>query len=90
MLKNEKLLKVFRGEDVWTSCYLINRSSSFLLSFEALEKAWTRKDVSYSHLRVFRYKYFMHIPKEPRSKLDDKAIPYIHIGYRDEEFEFKF
>ena len=32
----------------------------------------------------------MHIPKEPRSKLDDKAIPYIHIGYRDEAFGFKF
>ena len=31
----------------------------------------------------------MHAPKEQRSKLDDKAIPLVFVGYGDEEFEFK-
>ena len=52
-------------------------------------KAWTGEDVTYSHLRVFGYKSFVHVPKEQRSKLDDKAIPHVFVRYGDEEFGFK-
>ena len=31
----------------------------------------------------------MHVPKEQRSKLDDKATPCIFIGYGDEEFGYR-
>ena len=31
----------------------------------------------------------MHVPKEQRSKLDDKATPYIFIGYGDVEFDYR-
>lgn len=31
----------------------------------------------------------MHIPKEHRSKLDNKATPYIFVGYGDEEFGYR-
>ena len=31
----------------------------------------------------------MHVPKEQRSKLDDKATPCIFIEYRDEEFGYR-
>ena len=31
----------------------------------------------------------MHIPKEQRLKIDDKATPYIFIGYGDEEFGYR-
>ena len=48
----------------------------------------TEKDVPYSHLKVFRCKAFMHVPKEKRSKLDDKATPCIFIGYGDKEFNY--
>ena len=30
----------------------------------------------------------MHVPKEQRLKLDDKATPCIFIGYGDEEFDY--
>ena len=42
------------------------------------------KDVSYSHLRVFGCKTFVYVPKEQRSKLDDKVVPHVFIGYGDE------
>ena len=40
-------------------------------------------------MKVFGCKGFMHVPKEQRSKLDDKATPCIFIGYGDKEFNYK-
>ena len=82
--------KSFWGEAVNTAVYLINRSLSIHLDFDISQRVWTGKDVSYSHLKVFRCKTFMHVSKEQRLKLDDKAIPCIFVGYGDEEFDYKF
>ncbi|GKU85719.1 hypothetical protein SLEP1_g345 [Rubroshorea leprosula] len=89
MLRMTTLPKPFWGEAINTAVYLINRSPSVPLNFEIPEKAWMGKDVGYSHLRVFGCKAFMHVPKEQRSKLDDKAIPCIFVGYGDEEFGYR-
>ena len=70
--------------------YLINRSPSTPLGFDVLEKVWIAKEISYKHLKVFRCKAFILVPKEQRSKLDDKALPCIFIGYGNEEFNYKF
>jgi hypothetical protein len=75
MLKMAKLPKQFWGEAVRTTCYLINKSPSVPLKFEIPKRVWSKKNVSYSHLRVFGCKTYMHIPKEHRSKLDDKTTP---------------
>ena len=72
-----------------TACYLINRSPSAPLGFDVPEKVWTCKEISYNHLKVFGCKAFIHVPKEQRSKLDDKALPCIFIGYGNEEFGYK-
>ena len=39
---------------------------------------------------MFECKAFIHVSKEQRSKLDDKALPCIFIGYGHEEFGYKF
>ena len=72
-----------------TSIDLINLSPSIPLKGNALERVWTRKDVSYDHLRVFGCKTFVHIPKDERSKLDVKAKPCIFLGYGHEEFGYR-
>jgi len=59
------------------------------LEFDILERVWSGKDVSYSHLKVFRCKAFAHVPKGQRLKLDSKATPCIFVGYRDAEFGYK-
>jgi Reverse transcriptase (RNA-dependent DNA polymerase) len=38
---------------------------------------------------VFGCKTYVYIPKEQRSKLDDKTTPYIFLGYENEEFGFR-
>ena len=86
MLRMANLPKSLWGEVVVTACYLINRSSSVPLNFDIPERVWTGKDVSYSHLKVFGCKAFVHVPKEQRSKLDSKSTPCIFVGYGDAEF----
>ena len=90
MLRTTKLQKSFWGEAMLTTCYLVNKCSSVVLKFNILEKVWTCKEISYNHLKVFGCKAFIHVLKEQRTKLDDKSIPCILIGYGDKEFDYKF
>lgn len=62
MLKMAKLPKQFWGEAARTTCYLINRSPYVPLKFEIPERVWSKKNVLYSHLRVFGCKEYVHIP----------------------------
>lgn len=43
----------------------------------------------YLHLKVFGCRTFAHVPKERRTKLDDKSALCIFIGYGDEEFGYR-
>ena len=89
MLKLVKLPKSFWSEAVNTAIYLINKSPSVPLDFDILQRVWTGKDVPYSNLKVFGCKTFMHVPKEKRPKLNDKATSCIFIDYGDEEFSYR-
>ena len=72
-----------------TAVDLINFSPSAPLDGDIHERVWTGKDVSYKHLRVFSCKAYVHIPKDERSKLDDKAKECIFLDYRHEEFGYR-
>ena len=72
-----------------TSIDLINHSSSIPLKGDVLERVWTRKYVSYDHLRVFSCREFVHIPIYGRSKLDVKPKPCIFLGYGHKEFGYR-
>ena len=89
MLKMAKLPKPFWGEVVSIMVYLINRSSSIPLDLDITQKVWIGKYVIYSHFEVFGCKAFMHVSKEQRLKLDDKATPCIIIEYGNEEFDYR-
>ena len=89
ILRMANLPKSFWGEAVVTACYLINRSPSVPLAFDILERVWIGKDVSYSHLKVFGCKAFIHVPKEQRSKFNSKSIACIFVRYKDAKFDYK-
>ena len=72
-----------------TTIDLINLSLSILLDSGISERVWTRKDVSYKYLRVFRYRVYVHILKDVRSKLDDKAQECIFLGFKHKEFRYR-
>ena len=52
-------------------------------------KIWSGKDISYSHLRVFGCKAFVHVPKDERSKLDAKTKACVFLGYGQDEFGYR-
>ena len=89
MLSHAKLPKSFWGEAMRTAVDLINLSPSVPLNGDVPEKVWRGKDVSYSHLRVFRCRAFVHIPRDERSKLDGKSKQCIFMGYSHEDFGYR-
>jgi hypothetical protein len=46
-------------------------------------EVWSVKNPSVSHLKVFICDAFVHVPKEKRSKLDEKEVKCIFIGYKE-------
>ena len=89
MLSHAKLPKSFWGEAMRTAVDLINLSPSVPLEGDVPQRVWTGKEVSYGHLRVFGCKAYVHVPRDERAKLDDKAKPCIFMGYGREEFGYR-
>jgi hypothetical protein len=54
-----------------------------MLVDKTLHEAWTSKKPSLKHLRVFGCDAYVHVPRENRSKLDNKVEKCIFIGYKD-------
>jgi hypothetical protein len=83
MLSGVGLEQEFWAEAVSTACYLVNRSPSSALDDTTPHEVWSGKKPSLQHLRVFGCDAYVHVPKENRSKLDNKAEKCIFIGYKD-------
>ena len=83
MLSGTGLGQEFWAEAVETACYLVNRSPSSALEDKTPHEVWTGKKPSLSHLRVFGCDAYVHVPKEKRTKLDNKSKRCIFIGYKD-------
>ena len=87
MLSNSKLEQHLWVEEIRTTCYLINHSSSTVLDDGICEEVWMGKKVDYSHLFFFLWEAFMHIPKEHRRK-SKKSKKCVFLGYVDGEFGY--
>ena len=89
MLSDAKLLKSFWVEAMRTAIDFINLSALVPLDGDVSQRVQMGKDVSSKHLKVFGCRAYVHIPKDERSKLDDKAKEYINLGYGYEEFGYR-
>jgi hypothetical protein len=70
MLSGVELGQEFWVEAVGTTCYLVNRSPSSVLDNKTPQEVWTGKEPSLTHIKVFGYDAYVHVPKENLSKLD--------------------
>ncbi|TXG63370.1 hypothetical protein EZV62_010364 [Acer yangbiense] len=81
MLKEKGLPNTFWAEAVYTAVYLLNKCPTKAVQNKTPVEAWSGRKPFAKHLRVFGSICYVHIPKEKRSKLDDKTEKGIFVGY---------
>jgi len=85
MLNEKNLPNYFWVEAVITAVNIMNRTPTAAVHGMTPEEKFTSKKPNVSHLRVFGYIAYVHVPDEKRSKLDPKAEKCIFIGYSLEQ-----
>ena len=60
------------------------------MEFRLPEKVWSRKEVKFSHLKIFSCVSYVHVDSNACNKLDAKSKICFFIGYGDEKFGYRF
>ena len=69
------------AEAAITMVYVHNRTPHRVLENKTPEEVFSSKKPEVSHLRIFGYPVYIHIPKEKRTKLDPSRKKGIFVGY---------
>jgi hypothetical protein len=81
MIHDQDLLMCLWAEATMAAIYVHNRLSHSALGFKTPEKMFIGKNLEVSHLKIFGYPVFIHIPKEKRNKLESPGKKGIFVGY---------
>lgn len=88
MLLDANLDKKYWGEAINTANYLQNRLPTRATN-QTPYKLWFSKMPDVGNLHIFGCSTYVHVHKEQRKKLDDKAKKFIFVGYSDESKAFR-
>ncbi|GJT03883.1 retrovirus-related pol polyprotein from transposon TNT 1-94 [Tanacetum coccineum] len=89
VLSDQGIPKRFWAEVVNWSNYVLNRCPNAALIDITPEEAWSGNRPSISHLRVFGCLANVHIPQQQRTKLDDRSMECVLLGFSDESKAYK-
>ena len=89
MLVAKHLSNEYWGEAITTAIYIMNRCSTKSVKNKVPQEAWTGMNHSVSHLKVFCWVAYAHVPDELRRKLDKKAQKCIFVGYSKDTKAYK-
>ena len=81
MLKGKALPNVFCAEEGATAIYLLNLSPTKAVENQIPYEAWSGFKPRVSHLCIFGYIAYALVNLANRSKLDEKSIKCIFVGY---------
>ena len=81
MLHDQDLPMHLWAEAARTTVYVQNRTPHRVLKNKTPEEVFSDKKVKVSHLRIFGFPVYIHIPKEKRTKLDPSWKKGIFVGY---------
>ena len=73
MLSGAGIGHEFWAEALDTACYLVNKSTTSMLVVKTQHEVWSSKKPSLAHLRFFGCDAFVHVLKDKRRKLGNKA-----------------
>jgi hypothetical protein len=85
MLHFKGLSTKYWAEAVHTTVYLRNRSPTSALDGITPYEAWYGTKPSVNHLRVFGSTCYALVPKEKRTKLENRSMKCMLLGYSDEK-----
>jgi hypothetical protein len=80
MIHDQDLPMCLWAEAAMAVVYVQNRLSHSALGLKTPEEMFTGKKPEVSHLKIFGYPLFIHIPKEKRNKLDPSGKKGIFVG----------
>jgi hypothetical protein len=81
MLNEKNLPNYFWVESIITTFYIMNRTPITIVHGMTPQEKFTSNKPDVSHLRMFGYIAYVHVPDEKQSKLDPKVEKCIFIGY---------
>ncbi|KAI5748286.1 hypothetical protein M8J77_023876 [Diaphorina citri] len=81
MLSEANVPKVHWSSAVYTAVYLLNRSYTTCVDNKTPAEVWYNQKPDISNLKVYGCIVYYHVPKQLRSKLDEKAKKGVFLGY---------
>ncbi|KAL4565654.1 hypothetical protein LXL04_029757 [Taraxacum kok-saghyz] len=89
MITAKNMPKKFWGEATMWSFYMLNKCPTKALADMTPEEAWSGIKPTVYHFRVWGCIAHVHIPKQKRTKLDDKSFVCILTGVSDESKAYR-
>ncbi|GKB28169.1 retrovirus-related pol polyprotein from transposon TNT 1-94 [Tanacetum coccineum] len=89
VLSEKEVPKSFWPDAVQWANHVLNRSPTTIVKDMTPEEAWSGSKPSVEHFRVFGCIGYVHVPDVKRTKLDDKSVKCVMIGYSSESKAFK-
>ncbi|KAI3768676.1 hypothetical protein L2E82_19506 [Cichorium intybus] len=89
LLSAKNMPKMFWAEATVWSFYVLNRSTTKALSDITPQEAWSGLKPTVSHFRVWGCLAHVHIPKEKRTKLDNKSCICVLTGVSEESKAYR-
>jgi hypothetical protein len=89
MIHDQDLPMCLWEEAAMAVVYVHNRLSHCALGLKTPEEMFIEKKPEVSHLKIFGYPVFIHLPKEKRNKLDPLGKKGIFVGYCEVSEAFK-
>ena len=88
-LLEKEVPKVFWPDVVQWVNHILNRSPTLIVKDTTSKEAWSERKPPVEHFRIFGCIEYVHIPDVKRSKLNDKSVKCVLLGFSGESKAFK-
>uniref|UniRef100_A0A251RQU6 Putative ribonuclease H-like domain, Reverse transcriptase, RNA-dependent DNA polymerase n=1 Tax=Helianthus annuus TaxID=4232 RepID=A0A251RQU6_HELAN len=89
MMNVKQLPNCYWAEAIACATYILNRTITKTRPNQTPYEAWNGRKPNVDHLRVFGSLAYAHIPKQHRSKLNEKTEKTIFVGYSEQSKGYK-
>lgn len=89
LLSAKNMPKMFWADATCWSFYVLNRSTTKALSYMTPQEAWSSLKPTVQNFRIWGCLAHVHVPKEKRSKLENKSVVCVLTGVSEESKAYR-